>query len=193
MPRAKKFDEKEVLSKAMNLFWKQGYSATSIQDLVSHLGINRASLYDTYGGKEQLFLSAFEQYRNTNTEGTAKFLEAHPNVKEGFRALFAQAIDESLSDEDKKGCFVVNTTTELIPGDQKMLNILEANKKTFQALFYNYMQKGASEGQFKKGKDLKAIAALLYTLYNGLQVVSKVRSSKSELLDSVELTLTLLD
>jgi TetR/AcrR family transcriptional repressor of nem operon len=54
MPRVKLFDENEVLNKAMNLFWKQGYSATSIQDLVSHLGINRASLYDTYGDKEKL-------------------------------------------------------------------------------------------------------------------------------------------
>ncbi|WP_460601774.1 helix-turn-helix domain-containing protein, partial [Flexivirga lutea] len=47
MPRVKSFDEKEVLAKAMCLFWKQGYSATSVQDLVSQLGINRASLYDT--------------------------------------------------------------------------------------------------------------------------------------------------
>jgi len=55
MPRVKLFDEKEVLTKAMNLFWKQGYAATSIRDLVNHLGINRASLYGTFGDKEQLF------------------------------------------------------------------------------------------------------------------------------------------
>jgi TetR/AcrR family transcriptional repressor of nem operon len=73
MPRVKLFDENEVLNKAMNLFWKQGYSATSIQDLVSHLGINRASLYDTYGDKEKLFFRAFEFYRKTNTEGITNF------------------------------------------------------------------------------------------------------------------------
>ncbi len=48
MPRVKLFDESEVLNKATNLFWKKGYHATSIQDLVNHLGINRGSLYDTY-------------------------------------------------------------------------------------------------------------------------------------------------
>lgn len=53
MPRVKKFDEKEVLEKAMELFWIQGYHATSIQDLVDHLGINRASLYDTYGERNR--------------------------------------------------------------------------------------------------------------------------------------------
>ena len=55
MPRVKLFDEKDVLNKATDLFWKQGFAATSVQDLVSHLGINRASLYDTFGDKEKLF------------------------------------------------------------------------------------------------------------------------------------------
>ena len=50
-----KFNEDEVLIKAMELFWNKGYHATSIQDLVSNLGINRASLYDTFGGKKELF------------------------------------------------------------------------------------------------------------------------------------------
>lgn len=193
MPRVKLFDEKEVLTKAMNLFWKQGYSATSIQDLVKHLGINRASLYDTYGGKEQLFYSAFQQYRHINTENAAKFLETQKDTKTGLKKLFAQAIEESLTDEENKGCFVVNTTTELIPGDSKMLGILEENKETFKSLFYNYLKKGESEGLIKKGKDLMAIATLLFTLYNGLKVVSKVKSTKSELTKSVNLVLTLLD
>ncbi len=49
MPRVKLFNDQEVLTKAMNLFWKQGYSATSIKNLTSHLGMDRASLYDTFG------------------------------------------------------------------------------------------------------------------------------------------------
>lgn len=193
MPRVKQFDEKEVLTKAMNLFWKQGYSATSMQDLVSHLGINRASLYDTFGGKEQLFLSAFNQYRNINIEGTSKFLNSEPDVRKGLKKLFNKAINESLADQDRKGCFVVNTTTELTPGDKKIEEILEENKDNFQSIFYNYLKKGESEGQIDKGKDLKSIAGLFYMIYNGLKVVSKVESSKKDLTNSIDLTLSLLD
>ena len=69
MPRVKLFDQNEVLTKAMNLFWKQGYAATSVQDLVQHLGINRASLYDTFGDKDQLFKKSFELYRKQNKDG----------------------------------------------------------------------------------------------------------------------------
>ena len=193
MPRNKLFDEQEVLNKAMNLFWKQGYSATSVQDLVTHLGINRASIYDTFGDKEKLFLKAFENYRKANTEGIIQFFKSQDNVKEGFTQLFEMAIEESVNDQEKKGCFVVNTTTELIPGDEKILKIIEENRKTFEAIFLDYLKSGESKGQFKTGKDLPAIATLLFTLYNGIKVVSKVNSNKKELSNSIIQVLSLLD
>ena len=129
MPRVKLFDENEVLFKAMNLFWKQGYSATSVQDLVSHLGINRASIYSTFGDKDQLFKKSFELYRKINTEGLTQFFQSRPNVKKGFSELFDLAIQEAVQDKDNKGCFVVNATTELIPNDEKLLEIVHNNKK----------------------------------------------------------------
>ncbi|MFZ9030407.1 MAG: TetR/AcrR family transcriptional regulator [Robiginitalea sp.] len=192
MPRVKTFDENEVLSKAMNLFWKQGYSATSIQDLVNHLGINRASLYDTFGDKEQLFKKSFALYRKSNMEGLRRFLENRPDVKKGFSELFENAIREALDDKDKKGCFVVNTTTELIPNDESLLQVLEDNKRDFENLFYQYLKKGRDDGQLKTDKDLRSLASLFYTLYNGIRVVSKVRPNKKELADSIEVVLSLL-
>jgi len=193
MPRVKLFDENEVLNKAMNLFWKQGYSATSVQDLVNHLGINRASLYDTFGDKEKLFEKAFEHYRKTGFEGFVQFFQNHPNVKDGFSKLFRIAIDEAINDKDKKGCFVVNTTTELVPGDIKILNILKENRNKFIDVFYKFLLKGEKSGEIPKGKKLKSIASLFYTFYNGLKVVSKVQPSSKELLSSADTILTLLD
>ena len=67
MARKKNFDEVEVLDKAVNLFWEKGYNATSIQDLVEGLGINRASIYDTWGDKHQLYLSALKRYRQNSS------------------------------------------------------------------------------------------------------------------------------
>ena len=157
------------------------------------MGINRASIYDTFGDKEKLFLKAFENYRKTNTEGIIRFFESQDNVKNGFRQLFEMAIEESVSDKEKKGCFVVNTTTELVPGDEKILKILDENRKTFEAIFLNYLKGGEMKGQFKKGKDLSSIVTLLYTLYSGLKVVSKVNSNKKELTNSVHQVLSLLD
>ncbi|MDX1332535.1 MAG: TetR/AcrR family transcriptional regulator [Robiginitalea sp.] len=193
MPRTKTFDEKAVLEKAMELFWTQGYHATSIQDLVDHLGINRASLYDTYGGKESLFQKAFRHYREQNTARIKQFLEQMPEVREGLGTLFNGAIKEAAADADRKGCFVVNTATELIPGDPTLLQVLAENKRTFEQLFYDYLKKGEETGQFPAGKNLRAIASLLFTLYNGLKVVSKVTPDPKQYQASIDEVLRLLD
>ena len=193
MPRVKKFDEKEVLEKAMELFWIQGYHATSIQDLVDHLGINRASLYDTYGGKESLFQKAFRRYREQNTAQLRQFFNDQPEVRKGLKALFSSAIAEGVKDPDRKGCFVVNTVTELVPGDPELLQILRENKRIFEQLFFEYLKKGEDSGQIPKGKDLRAIASLLFTLYNGLKVVSKVSAGQDQHLASIDSLLKLLD
>ncbi len=62
MPRVKEFDPDQALDRAMELFWRKGYEATSVQDLVEHMGINRFSLYDTFGSKHELFMAALDRY-----------------------------------------------------------------------------------------------------------------------------------
>ena len=193
MPKVKLFDEKLILEKAMELFWKKGFHATSIRDLVNYLGISRSSIYDTYGGKNELFHKAFQLYRTTNITGFSNFLNQQKNVKEGLRNLFEMAIEQSISDMDKKGCFVVNTTTELVPGDIEIQKILKENENTFVNIFYEFLLKGEQSGEIPKGKNLKSIANLYYTLYNGIKVVSKVQPNSKELLSSVDTVLTLLD
>ncbi len=193
MPKVKLFDENLVLEKAMELFWKKGFHATSIQDLVTFLGISRSSIYDTYGGKNALFDKAFKLYRTTSITGFSNFLNQQNNVKKGLRKLFEMAIEQSISDSDRKGCFVVNTTTELVPGDEKIQNILKENKDNFVTIFYEFLLKGEQSGEIEKGKDLKSIAILYYTLYNGIKVVSKVQPNAKELLRSIDTVLSLLD
>ncbi|HFC00378.1 MAG TPA: TetR/AcrR family transcriptional regulator [Phaeodactylibacter sp.] len=193
MPKVKQFDEKKILENAMNLFWKKGYHATSIQDLVSHLGINRSSIYDTYGGKKELFDQSFELYRTEGIAGLTVFLKKQTSVKKGFQNLFKSAIKQSLSDSDRKGCFVVNTTTELIPGDEAIQNILKKNKAAYEKIFYHFLLSGERSGEIPKGKDLKSIASLFYTFNNGLKVVAKIEPSRKKLLASVNVMLSLLD
>lgn len=193
MPRNKQFDQENVLKKAMELFWKKGYHATSIQQLVEHLGINRASLYDTYGGKQELFLKSFRLYIESNTRGFSNFLNSHEDVKQGIRLLFQTALQDSAIDEDNKGCFVVNTTTELVPGDDEVQNILVRNRENFEQLFLQYLQKGVEAGQLPANKDYQSLAGFLFTLYNGLKVISKVNDNQEQLQKSINLALALLD
>ncbi len=190
MPRTKTFEEQEALQKAMHTFWKKGYHATSMQNLVDAMGINRASLYDTFGGKRALFDRAFELYRATNTAGLKRFLESQESVREGFRQLFANAIAESQS--DRKGCFVVNVTTELLPADEALQATLQANKAAFTEVFHQFLKRGMERGEIAEGKDLRAISGMIFTLYNGVKVVGKIPGQGEELMASVEAALGVL-
>jgi len=193
MPRVKLFDEDAVLEKATELFWKNGYTATSIQDMVDHLGINRASLYDTFGGKRSLFIKAFAAYRMGNAVKVRKFFAAHPDVRKGLRDFMCLSIRNTLQDADRKGCLVVNTTTELIPGDDEIRAVLEENKNVMQQLFLDYLQTGVDDGQIDADKDLEAIVSLIYTVHNGMQVVAKVESDRNKLNTTIDMALSLLD
>ena len=193
MPRSKQFDEQEVLEKASQLFWRKGYKATSIQDLVDHLGINRGSLYDTFGDKDQLFDRSFALYRKQSADMLADYLASHESVKQGFRNLFNRALDEIKSDKDKKGCMVVNITTELVPGDQRLEKALSSNKANVLKIFKEHIQRGQSSGEIKSKSDPAILANLLYTVYNGMQVVTKVQTDYAEMQKSIDLALSLLD
>jgi len=192
MPRVKLFDEKEVLTKAMNLFWKKGFSATSVQDLVKHLGINRGSIYDTFGNKEELFRQSFTLYRTSTINAITGIFDRHAKVKDGFSELFETSISEVVADKEYKGCFFVNTTTELIPNDKNMLEIFEGVKRDFERLFYKYLKKGRESGELKTDQDLKTLASLLFMIYNGMKVVSKINPKKKELSNSLDLAMTLV-
>lgn len=193
MPRVKQFDEKEILNKAMELFWEKGFHATSMQNLVSHLGINRASLYDTFGGKEELFNKVFAQYRSVAGNILKSIFDTEDSVRTGLKKLFDTAIEEAITDEARKGCFVVNTTTELIPGDKAIHQVLSDNKTNVEALFINYIQKGINSGEFDASKDAESIGLMLFALFSGLRVLAKVDSNPDKLNLMVQAGLRVLD
>src|SRR3982751_5501533 len=113
MARHKEFDRDEALQKAMEVFWARGYEATSVGDLVEQMGINRQSIYDTFGDKHSLYLQSLDRYREV--EGR-KMLEAveHPGaVKGALPQLFQGVIECALGGGERRGCFVGNATSEL--------------------------------------------------------------------------------
>src|SRR3989454_1626399 len=113
MARHKEFDRDEVLHKAMEVFWSRGYEATSIRDLVKHMGINRPSLYDTFGDKHALYLQALDRYREVEGRKVLELLERPGSVKKTLRQLFGGVVEKAVCDGQRRGCFMSNATSEL--------------------------------------------------------------------------------
>ncbi len=191
MPRVKLFDKDDVLKKAMLLFWDKGYHATSIQDLVTALGINRGSLYDTFGGKKNLFEQALALYCNHNIKITREFLQSEESVKLAIKKLFQVFIDDSV--EDKKGCFVVNTTTELSCEEDIINAALLHNKDNFEAMFCECLKKGQESGEISQDKDIKSLSYLIYVLFSGIRVVARLEKDNQRLHKLSNVVLSLLD
>ena len=192
MPRSREFNEEEILKKAMFLFWKQGYYDTSIKDLIAFLGISNASIYNAFGGKKQLFYKAFEYYQQSNYQGLKHFLESQDNIKKGLSMAFQKLIHDDYADEDCKGCFIVNTTTELLPNDKNVQRLVEQNRVRVESLFQAFLEKGVASGQLPAHKNTEVLARLLYTMMTGIRVLGKTKSAPSDTSATVDEMLLLL-
>ncbi len=176
MPRKKQFDRTIVLEKAMELFWNKGFHATSIQDLVDHCGINRASMYDTFGGKEQLFKEAFQLYRDQEGEyfkATDQQL-AKKSVRQFLEGYFYEALKEIQKDHQNKGCMVVNTTTELCNQNKEILQLVKTNLIEVVQLFSHIIAIGQKRQEIGADHNPVDLAYHLFTFYNGFKVIAKI-------------------
>lgn len=193
MARTKQFNREDVLEKAKQLFWKQGFHATSVQNLVDHLGINRASIYDTFGGKNQLYEAALHAYQKENIGTIKKSLTRFSSVKKSLRALYRNIIVSSINDPECKGCFTVNCTTEYLPLHKHILSDLADNKETFIQVIIEALEAAKQKGELSTDHKVKETASFLFMLLNGLQIMARTNSKKSEIFTSIDIGLRVLD
>ena len=88
MGRKKEFDEDAVLHKAMRLFWEQGYEKTSMQELVSHMGIHKKSMYDTFGDKQSLYVKTLKRYSEMSEQSVKRGMADTRSAKEAMRVTW---------------------------------------------------------------------------------------------------------
>ena len=191
MPRNKAFDQQEILNKAKNLFWSKGYHATSIQDLVDQMQINRSSIYHTYGDKYELFKMCLSQYREeTYSELREKLIQEKP-VKEILHELF-YTIGSDCICEDSKGCFLVNSALET-PSDPFVSEITSKNRVSIQNDFQTLIEKGKKSGEITSDLPSGAIAAHLFNSYVGLRVLGASGMHQKELQNIISVALSVLE
>ncbi len=166
MPKTELFDKNEVIKKALNLFWKKGYEATSLSDLTEELGIGKGSFYNTFGSKRKLFdicLSiAFEG--GSNMIKQLLYQESDPIL--GIRRYLEMYSGGLLKDPESKGCLIVNTSTEMAH-DKGIENFLLENNQNMKSIIVDYL----ANGRLSDRADVIADSILIYA--SGVAVLSK--------------------
>jgi TetR/AcrR family transcriptional regulator, transcriptional repressor for nem operon len=192
MARPKEFDENEALSRAADVFWRNGYHNSSMQELVAETGVCRASLYETYGDKHALYLKALDLHRKRGTQALTEAIQSQPSAVAQVRAMLGVVVNQLLA-EPQQGCFLTNATLEMLPDYGPTVGpFVEGNLNTLEQLFGDVLQNGLNTGELPPDLNVPSTARFLISIVGGLNVVGKARPNRESLEEIVEISLTVL-
>jgi len=190
VPRPKEFEPDVALDRAMDLFWRRGYHATSIGDLTEHLGIARASLYATFGSKHDLYVAALRRYADSREPDPIGILKAPGPVLPAIRTLVENSAAPPRTDPD--GCLMTNAAAECDPSDTVVMRLLTDNWDEFEAAITDALMRARGEGEIPADADPRSLARLLLVLMQGLQLLNRCEDQAERLRDAADHAITLL-
>lgn len=186
MGKLPKFDMDEVLMKAMNQFWRYGYSATSIRDLENATGLFRGSLYHAFGDKREMFLRALHRYDQLYREAPIKELEKHSSPRKAVLSVFEAAASEVIESGSSDGCLEVNVALELGAHDPEVASFVAGAFAGMTEFLHASIERGQASGEISPEVDPEQTAKSLLGLFLGLRVLSRVSPDESFLESVVE-------
>lgn len=165
MARCVEFNEVEKIEKAMNVFWEKGYNATSMQDLVDAMQINRSSLYNTIGDKHQLFIKCISYYFNEAMCELKEKVAKETSAKQALIKVISDKADWIVSCD--KGCLGIKTSFEIAPEDTIVRNVMSKNNDIFIEFMTTIVQKAMDDGEMDNTEDAALMAEYISTSFTG--------------------------
>jgi AcrR family transcriptional regulator len=185
-PRA--FDEETVLGRAAEVFWRHGYEGASLSALTSAMGINRPSLYATFGSKEQLFQRAFARYHETQVARVRAAI-SQPTAYAAVEAFLRLSADGLTAGDHPAGCLSIQGGLACSPENSHISEILAAGRAATEAALEERLSRAAEEGDLPAGMDSRALARFVMALSEGHAVHAAAGASREDLQASVDIAL----
>ncbi|MEU4436143.1 TetR/AcrR family transcriptional regulator [Micromonospora chalcea] len=189
-PRA--FDEQTVLDRAAEVFWRHGYEGASLSSLTSAMGINRPSLYATFGSKEELFRRAFARYHETNLANARAALE-QPTAYAAVESFLRASADALTADDHPAGCLSIQGGLSCSPENTRISEMLAAGRAATETALEERLSRAAKEGDLPEGVDSRALARFVMALSEGHAVHAAAGASREDLQASVDVALRVLN
>jgi TetR/AcrR family transcriptional repressor of nem operon len=192
MPRVKEFDPDVALGKALELFWSRGYEATSMADLVAHLGIGRASLYATFGSKRDLYLRALDHYGKTRNPDPVELLSQPGPVLPAVRDVVELYVNEAMGDRQRRGCMVANAAVETAPHDPEVARLVCRSWQSIEVALITALTRARAQGELADDQDPRMLGQFLLVLFQGIKVVGQGDPDPARLRAAADQALALL-
>ena len=193
MARPVEFEYNDVLNNAMEQFWREGFEASSVQKLLDVTGINRGTLYNSFGDKDTFFKACLDQYNKQ----IAKDLDSSLNNADlapwaAIEKYFDSTVLSVSNKQRAMGCLLVNSFCESINYDKDIQKIVRASFAVVRKALVKRLKEADKDGKLKKGVSAEFAAdALINSLY-GLRVNSRDGKTAKNLAELVQFTISSL-
>lgn len=183
MSTAREFDEAEVVDQALLAFWRLGYDACSITDLVEATGVHRQSLYNAFGDKKSLFVAVAARYRALAAESLGPLRSRRAGIAD-IRRYFERFL-QITQDRGCGACLLVQTSFTSVGRDTKVRALIHAASAEVRAAFATALENAVRTGELRRETDLPAQAAYLFCVLHGLSALAQSGATRKQVADAM--------
>ena len=191
MARAREFDPHEALGKAVEVFWAKGYFDTSMDDLVSAMGVARYGVYSQWGNKRELFIAALEAFAEQGAKQHHGDLLKDDAGLDDIRNFFNGLIDHI--DELKNGCLVCTAASEIAPQDPEIAQTVVRIFDRFKNAIKNPLTNALKTGEFNTDQDIDDLAEYFAALFRSIALMARGGFSVDQIASTIKVGLSVLD
>lgn len=186
--RPLEFDPDQALQAAMDVFWRQGYEATSLQDLLQAMGLSKSSFYQAFGSKHELFQRCLALFRERQVKRMLSALQRAPSGREFLRGILRSTAQEARA-ACPKGCLIMNTATEFAGRDPIVAELVADGTRDFAGVFRAAVIRAQEEGDVARDRDPDTLARYVVTTMSGLKTMVKAGLSPAAVTEVAEVAL----
>jgi len=181
MARPREFDEDEALDRAMDVFWRHGYEATSTEDLMEAMGIGRGSFYNAFESKRAVYLRTLERYLLLLGEGGPyrALFDEEPGVG-ALRAMLASYLGSVAGEGGAHGCYFVHVAKEHRGGDPAVTRAIQRGIEGMKGILREHMEAAKAEGYLAPHVDPEAAGLLMMAVVWGAHVMIEAGVPKDD-------------
>jgi AcrR family transcriptional regulator len=178
--RPRSFDPRKALDRALRVFWEKGYEGASLSDLTRAMGINRPSLYATFGDKEALFRKVLDRYEEGQAAYVYEALKGR-TARAVAEGLLRKAADGASDPRNPRGCLMVQSALACGEATDSIRQELNARRAAGEAAIRRRLSRAKSEGDLLRGADPAELARYLVTVIHGMAVQAAGGASRGKL------------
>lgn len=190
--RPRSFDERRVVDAAQALFWKDGASGVSLDQLSAATGLHKPSIYGAFGGRAGLYLAALDAYIDRGAPDVSGALAAKP-LSAALRAFYSADLDVFCAEAHAPGCFLIGTAIDAAADDDDVRSRVQKVFEGLRAALRRRVEGALTDGDLPVGSDLDGVTEIIFGTHVALAVEARAGFARAELEKRFEAVISLIE